>query len=330
MLKSSSSVPTLPSITKTYSFTPSGAVPFPKEIFTKRWTTESKRLVYEQQCRMWLKMHDKPQYIDLSESERAELRSYFNALSECKEKISKNRLEDFLISLGLAEDREAVIKLIESLDGDLSGNLDFEEYLDIVRKRSGCGVSKGVPSGADMLPVFKAMVEGKLGDKNLNVQTNISCYRRSEILDYMCERKPRLREKEGKREKGDQILRNYAKLHQDRLADNERTGIKDPNILPFDKDKAGVAPMGGLEMLWRGVVTEHNLVSSRPASAAHGRSKIALDPPMSPRDVVSGVLKDTKVQPMRRAGTIIVREATVELKDPNRADSPKSRSLSGL
>lgn len=319
-------MPTLPSITQTYSFTPSGAVPFPKEIFGKRWTSESKRLVYERQVRQWLRMTGKHGYIDLSESERAELRSYFNALSECNEKISKCRLEDFLISLGLAEDREAVVKLIESLDGDLSGELDFEEYLDIVRKRSGCGVSKGVPSGADMLPVFKAMVEGKLGDKNLNVQTNMSNYRRQEILDYMCERKPRLREKEGKREKGDQILRSFAKLHSDRFAENQKAGIKDESILPFEK--AGAAPMGGLEMLWRGVVNECSLGSSRPASA-QGRSKRMLDPPASPRDVVNRILKDMKLQPTKRGGTIIVREATVDLKDPNRAESPKSRSVSG-
>merc|ERR1712014_53962 len=117
------------------------------------------------------------------------------------------------------------------------------------------------------------MMEGTLGDKNLNFQTVISSYRRSLILDATGSRSIHAEDQE----LGSKILNNFAALqrsrHAEAFAEAENRGVTgslatqvaSKTALPFDT--SGNAPVGGLEMLWRGVCHEQGLVSSRPASA---------------------------------------------------------------
>lgn len=316
-LKGSASVPTLPSITAGNGHPITGnpfIVPFNPVLFSKKWAPEGKRLIHERRERRWLRLKAKHGYIDFSENERMELKRYFDALAGANVKMSLDKLEDMLISLGLAANTKDVMEIVGGLDGDCAetGELDFEEFLEIVRKRTD----------SDIFPVFKAMMEGKLGDHNLNFQTVLSSYRRHEILDFMCDNDKKKR-KEQKMSKGEDILQNFATLQRSRYAEMQAASRgPDPTVLNFET--AGVAPMGGLEMVWRGIVTEHNLASSRPASA-DGRSKRTLEPPLSPREVVGAVLKDAKPHKTHRGGTLIVREATMDNKDA----LSKQRSMTG-
>eukprot|EP00927_Polykrikos_kofoidii_P038969 TRINITY_DN33406_c0_g1_i1.p1 TRINITY_DN33406_c0_g1~~TRINITY_DN33406_c0_g1_i1.p1 ORF type:complete len:381 (-),score=74.21 TRINITY_DN33406_c0_g1_i1:144-1286(-) len=266
---------------------------FDSNIFSRNWAPENKRLLHERRERKWLRSKAKHGYIDFSDSERSELKRYFDALcDQGGTKMRVDKLEDMLISLGLAETRQDVLEIVETLDAerDPMSDLDFEDYLKIVRSRTDSDI-------------FPAMMMGKLGDRNLNFQTVISTYRRQLILDNMCERP----KKKDQPRKGEDILQNFAALQKSRYDEAvAEHGVCDSDeILPFVA--TGAAPMGGLEMVWRGVVAEYGLASSRPSSA-EGAMKRTLDPPKSPRAVIESILKDGKPQRTCRGNTIIVRE----------------------
>jgi Ca2+-binding EF-hand superfamily protein len=57
-------------------------------------------------------------------------------------------LEDPLISLGIAESREDVKKIIDSVDDDESGQIEFKEFLTIIKNKNSQGKSG---SGKDNL-----------------------------------------------------------------------------------------------------------------------------------------------------------------------------------
>lgn len=161
MMKPSRSVPTLPSIAT-------------DQVLSKRWTSERHQLLHQYRERAWLRKKAKHSFIDFSESERKELRWYFDALADpVKERIRPDELDNMLISLGLVDTKREVSNLIGKIDTSGTQELDFEEFLELVRSRTDSPVFQ----------VFKAMMEGKLGDRNLNFQTAISQYRRQFILD---------------------------------------------------------------------------------------------------------------------------------------------------
>merc|ERR1719188_214349 len=139
-----------------------------------------------------------------------------------------------MISLGVANNQKEVRKIVDSIETNDKGNLDFEEFLEIFRTRTD----------SDMLQVFKSMMEGRLGDRNLNFQTVISAYRRRLFVDAMGARQPRLMhlpmDKCIPSEQGTKILNNYAALqraHYDVAAAAAQNGGPPlgPEMLLFDE-----------------------------------------------------------------------------------------------
>lgn len=55
--------------------------------------------------------------------------------------IGLEELEDPLISLGIAESREDVKKIIDTVDDDHSGQIEFKEFLDIIKNKNSEGSS---------------------------------------------------------------------------------------------------------------------------------------------------------------------------------------------
>jgi len=326
-LEKSSSVPTLPSIGG--STGPRGAglaaagsasaqtlrsppPPDAGKAARRNWAPERRRLIHQSRERQWLRSKAKYGYIDFSDTERAELRRYFNALAGQSGRVGIDKLENMLISLGLAADRREVASIVERIDSSCTGELDFEQYLEIVRTRTD----------SNIFQVFKAMMEGKLGDRNLNFQTVISTYRRKLILDATGARGA----KGEQQELGERILGNFASLQRSRHKAHHEAHRADPldSTAQVHGSTAGIpepsfelggqaAPLGKLEMVWRGVCREHGLVSSRPASA-DGRSRHALEKPLSPTQVVEAIVRARPGGKRRHSGilgsTIIVDETT--------------------
>jgi len=279
--------------------------PMPKEIYSRGWTTETKRLLHETRQRAWLRTKGKHNYIDFSDSERAELKRYFDALAENGKKVRLDKLEDMLISLGLAETRQDVANVVAAVDEHQSGELDFDQYLTIVMTHVDSAISQ----------VFKRMMEGKLGDKNLNFQTVISTYRRQLILGAAVAF--------GDKSKlGARILANFAALQKSRY---EERGSGP------DFDGGGNVPLGGLEMHWRAACNDHGIVYSRPGSA-DGVSKRPgkLGKPKSPEEVIRDILhagSSGEVRSSGRPGRSEARRCKVVFAAPEvQADARMQRS----
>lgn len=292
-----------------------------KEIFSRNWCSEHKRLLYQQDQRHWLRSKSKHHYIDFSDEERAELRRYFDALANESNRIGLQSLENMLISLGLADTRLEVQAVVDSIDDNGNGELDFEEYLEIFRKRTD----------SEIYQVFKAMMEGKLGDQNLNFQTVISTYRRNLFIDATgagSMRPVRLPSDNLPLDQGTRILHNFANLQRNRYAEAQKdfaAGNGPP--LPEDAmsfDLSGHVPPGNLGMAWRTVTNDHGLVSSRPSSAE--RSKSRLCPPQSPRTVINSIVKapKTKKRPGPHGSTVVIYAPALQEGRASGVESPSS------
>jgi len=281
-------------------------------IFSRKWCSEQKRFLHEHRQRQWLQNKAKHGYIDFSDAERAELRRYFDALATGENKIGLDRLETLLISLGLASTSKEVRKIVAKIDSDGNNELDFEEYLEIFRSRSDNEIFK----------VFKAMMEGKLGDSNLNFQTVISAYRRKLFMDATGARTGRsvqLPSDKVAPEHGYKVLQNFASLQRGRYCEAAEAAqlegaLLDPDLLPFDP--TGGVPAGGLGMVWRGLAAENGLVSSRPSSA--DKTKNTLGTPPSPRTVLAQIVKVKTAK--RKTGcygnTIVIQAPALEESAP--------------
>lgn len=318
------SLPQLPDFRKSMTET---AGPPKEGIFSRNWTSEHKRLLHEQSERHWLRLKNKHGYIDFSDAERAELRRYFDALANGDQTVGLDKLENMLISLGLAATQQEVKRIVDSIDTNGNGELDFEEYLEIFRTRTD----------SEIFQVFKAMMEGRLGDRNLNFQTVISTYRRNLFLKATgasTMRPVRLPSDGYPVEHGAKILHNFAALQRHRYAkavlDAESAEGPDLPLDAMSFDPTGDIPPGNLAIVWRGVTHDHGLVSSRPNSADRSKRTV----PDSPRTVISSIVKLGK--PKKRNGphgaTVMIQAPALEDSSrgspnrgsPNRGNSPNN------
>uniref|UniRef100_A0A7S1SC19 Uncharacterized protein n=1 Tax=Alexandrium catenella TaxID=2925 RepID=A0A7S1SC19_ALECA len=173
----------------------------------------------------------------------------------------------------------------------------------------------GTRAGSDIFLVFKAMMEGSLGDPNLNFQTVISSCRRTLFLDATGARGVG----SDQQELGYKILTNFATLQRSRhaevAAEYEAEGesptsasrMAASKTLPFEQSEQAYNG-GSLGIMWRGVCHDERLVNSRPSSVEGGhKSRRALQRPMSPREVVQGIVKARPSMRMKsRCGTVVV------------------------
>lgn len=312
-----SKTPSLPAIHQSKGATAPKVVTAPlRGIYGRHWTSENKRLLHEMDMRSWLRQQGKNGHVDFSDLERTELRRYFEAIAEVEtpgsmeRRIRVDRLEDMLISLGLASNRGEVDEIVRALDDSDSGagELDFEQFLTIVRTREG-------PA---MFQAFKAMIDGKLGDRNLNFRTVISGYRRRRIMEATGARLnmpgevepdiPRKQEMEYAKMRGKRILDNFANLQQTRFEKGEKRGDrgeKGEDSMPFDGSahdgSVAKPPTGFMQKLWHTVCQENDL---EPHVANQGPR--LLERPRSPSDIIDSIVKGPTQRACRRKGTLII------------------------
>ena len=127
--------------------------------------------------RDWLKKHGRKRFIDFDDVERTKLQDYFRALDpESNGSIGCSELEEVLTSLGLAESREAVKRMIDVVDADGSGLIEFNEFLTIIKKSDDASA---------VFKVFKSLMDGELGDSQLSFPLVVSTYRRKMLIDAL-------------------------------------------------------------------------------------------------------------------------------------------------
>eukprot|EP00913_Durusdinium_trenchii_P026432 g24798.t1 len=170
------------------------------QIYSRRWTTESKRYLHVAKERKWMALQHKHRFLDFSPKERAELKRYFDELAGENRKIALDQLETMFISLGLAEHPKDVQGWTERVDDLQLGELDFEQFLELLLKRTD----------SDLVSLFREMASGKLGDPSLNFQTIISEYRRKLIMGAAGVGNI------GRQQLGSKVLHNFAALQRSR------------------------------------------------------------------------------------------------------------------
>jgi hypothetical protein len=71
--------------------------------------------------------------------------------------------------------------LVEKVDLDGSGSIGFDEFMDIILAKDDDGDNP-------IVEVYKALSQGKLGDKSMHIETLITAYRRRLLLTGLLSR----------------------------------------------------------------------------------------------------------------------------------------------
>ena len=88
--------------------------------------------------RRWMNKHGRKRLALYDNETEKQIRKYFNQLtSEGTEKVGAAEVEELLVSFGLVQSREEVEDLLYEMDFDGSGDLDFNEFVALL---------KGVPA----------------------------------------------------------------------------------------------------------------------------------------------------------------------------------------
>lgn len=142
---------------------------------------------------------------------------YFDSLDDDGSgSIGVDEMEDPLIALGLVESRAQVQKIVDTVDDDGTGNIEFKEFLSIIKggkKSSGGGddAGGGMDESTEAIYLFfKKLVSGEMKTEqteNIPFSLFISLERRRMILRSIMGDPD---DKKGK-EKGERILTNYKK-----------------------------------------------------------------------------------------------------------------------
>jgi len=85
--------------------------------------------------------------------------------------IDQDELEDPLTSLGLAFSRRDVEDLIASVDEDGTGEIGFEEFFEVVSRKTARGKENPLQT------LYHALASGALGDRHLHLSVLIAAYR---------------------------------------------------------------------------------------------------------------------------------------------------------
>ncbi|KAL4502192.1 hypothetical protein ABPG72_000427 [Tetrahymena utriculariae] len=217
--------------------------------------------------RKWLKAHGKEDYIDFKDEEILVLRKYFKSLdSDGSGSIGVEELEDPLIALGLAQNRDEVLKLIKQVDEDGSGDIEFKEFLSIMSSVQKTDKNKGGGDESEkgaIFDFFKKMSTGQFDnqmDKIVPFRLNVSMYRRRKILDAI------MSSNKEKKDKGQKILQSFKKQlifykRQEKIEKGE-----DPNDISIDQipnNESGVNTRNGFPKMPR-IIQQSNKLLVKP------------------------------------------------------------------
>ncbi|CAD8084515.1 unnamed protein product [Paramecium sonneborni] len=184
------------------------------------------------QERAWLIKRGYQDRIDFKDSEITELRKYFSSLDgDGSGAIGIEELEDPLIALGLVNSREEVEKIMNEVDEDGTNEIEFKEFLTIMR-----GVQKGGNTDqGEKNPIydfFKKMSNGQLEkgmDKHIPFKLNVSLFRRKQILNAITSDQKELKDK------GQKILQAYKRQLLNNKQQERLNRGEDPNDISLDQ-----------------------------------------------------------------------------------------------
>lgn len=229
----------------------------------------------------WLRSKGKHGFVDFTEGEELWLRRYFSALAGgANAYMIQDQLEDMLISLNLAKTKEDVSDFTKGLGKDSNGDLCFADFLKMVATRLD----------RHTMHTFKLMMEGKLGDEDLDFQTVISQQRRRLVFTATGAKGACMTPA-----RSSQVMRNFAAQQEGRMVEEK---------LPEEEyDEDGTVPLGKLKPMWQVECKAHDLVENSSTAEQ-------LEEPESPRSLIQRLTRPlAKPLGTRRVGNTLVIEA---------------------
>ncbi|CAI2368778.1 unnamed protein product [Moneuplotes crassus] len=166
---------------------------------------EENEAIWKWKMNQWLKKRGKSEYIDFDIEELKKLRYYFDCIDEKnQDAIGVSELEDPLIALGLVDNRDEVQKIVNDVDDDNTGMIEFNEFLEII-KIGNSNAKDASDKTVKIYNFFKSLTTGKFNPegKELIFKLFISKYRREQILNSMMSKNP------NEKKIGTKILNNY-------------------------------------------------------------------------------------------------------------------------
>ena len=156
-------------------------------------------ILNDKRLRKWLIKHGKAHLLDFQDNQIRKLKECFGSLDgDGSGAIGIEELEDPLIGLGFAENRKQVQEMIDAVDEDKSGQIEFGEFLGILKNSSDERTAK-------INKFFKDMASGHLGDADLPFNLLVQKMRREYMMNAIMSSIPE------KREFGERILKNAKK-----------------------------------------------------------------------------------------------------------------------
>lgn len=153
-------------------------------------------IINEKRLRKWLIKHGKAHLLDFQDNEIRKLKECFGSLDgDGSGAIGIEELEDPLIGLGFADNRRQVQEMIDLVDADGSGQIEFNEFLSILKNSSDERTAK-------INFFFKKMASGQLADADLSFPLLVQKLRRDYMMNAIISENP------SDREFGERILRN--------------------------------------------------------------------------------------------------------------------------
>ena len=132
-----------------------------------------------------MRKRGKKQYVDFDIDERKKYRDIFEALDDDGSgSIGIDELEEPFIALGLVTNREEIKELVKIVDIDGNGEIEFEEFLMIMRTIK----KNDFKNESSIYDFFKDMINGDFSkmkdmDPSLSFKLNFSQYRRKKLMD---------------------------------------------------------------------------------------------------------------------------------------------------
>lgn len=132
----------------------------------------------EKKERKWLCQRGKGHVLPFTDQEIAKLRECFGALDgDGSGSIGVEELDGPLIGLGFADNTEQIEEMIDDVDDDKSGQIEFEEFLAIIKS------ADSKEKTAKINKFFKEMSNGTLGKKDESFNMIVQSIRRKYMMD---------------------------------------------------------------------------------------------------------------------------------------------------
>ena len=170
-----------------------------KQLRAKLFKNSTEKYLNSQQ-RTWLKKQGKKHYIDFDDNMRKDLHKYFSSIpSKGSKTIQADDLNEPLLALGLVRNRLEVEKLVDVVDSEKTGQLDFEKFLKLLKTGEG---------NAPMIDLERELKRMKAVEDSDILPFNlvVSSYLRRMLTEYL------MSSDQASRARGEKLLKAYIKV----------------------------------------------------------------------------------------------------------------------